>query len=101
MQQLKKQSCPLCGNATQFELRDHLTRKHFWCNNCGEFQISLDAENILAFSIPEWRSQNSEEAKKSNESYVWVITRSNAPKQEGLANVMLNGEYVLRSELPL
>jgi len=101
MQKKQTQNCPLCGNPAEFASRDHGNRKHFWCNTCVEFQISLSAEDILKSSIAEWRSQNSEKAKQSNETHVWVITKSNTPNQEGVANAVLNVKYVLRSELPL
>ena len=92
--------CPLCKNSAEFESRDHENRKHFWCDTCVEFQISRVAENLLASSIPQWRSQNSEKAQQSNQTEVWVITKSDVQRQEGVAYEVLKGEYVLRSELP-
>lgn len=94
------QACPLCKNSAEFDSRDHGNRKHFWCNTCIEFQISRVAENLLASSIPQWRSEYSEKAKQSNQTKVWVITKSDAPRQDGVAYEVLKGEYVLRSELP-
>jgi hypothetical protein len=100
MRETQKQNCPLCEKPAEFEFRDHRNRKHFWCNTCVEFQISRSAENRLASSVAEWRSQYSEKAKQSNEIHVWVITSVNTLKQEGVANEVLNGEYILRSKLP-
>ncbi len=95
-----QQICPLCKNSAEFESCDHGNRKHFRCNTCIEFQISRVAEELLASSIPQWRSRNSENAKQSNQAQVWVITKSEAPKQESMGHELLRGEYVLRSELP-
>ena len=94
MQKIQSQDCPLCENPAEFEYRDHKNRKHFYCDICVEFQISRSAEKRLASSISEWRSENSEKAKQSNEVHVWVITSPNT------ANEALHGEYVLRSKLP-
>lgn len=94
------QTCPLCKNYAKFVSRDHGNRKHFWCTTCVEFHISKVAEDLLATSIPQWRSENSEKAKQSNQDKVWVITKSDAPRQENVGNEVLKGELVLRTELP-
>ena len=92
--------CPLCQNAAKFKYADFENRKHFLCDNCTEFQISTRAEKRLAESIPEWRSQYSEMAKRAKDDHVLVITLPTEPKHEGVANPALVGNYVLRRDLP-
>lgn len=100
MQETKNQNCPLCQEPAEFELRDHKNRKHFWCNTCTEFQISVAAEKVLALSLPERRSECSEKAKQSSQTHVLVITRTSPQQQDRIPDDPLHIEYVLRSELP-
>lgn len=100
MKPLEDQTCPLCQKAAKFRLADYDNRKHFLCDHCTEFQISTGAEKRLAESIPEWRSQYSEMAKRAKDDHVLVITLPSGPKQEGVANPALVGAYVLRKDLP-
>ena len=101
MRQIHNQGCPLCSCAAEFQFADYENRKHFRCTNCTEFVISVRAEERLADSIPQWRSQYSEMAKKSNEEKILVITIPSVQKQEGVANPAIQGEFVLRSTLRL
>lgn len=101
MRQIHKQECPLCSGTAEFQFVDYENRKHFHCNNCTEFVISIRAEERLANSIPQWRSQYSEMAKKSNDEKILVITIPSVQKQEGVANPAIQGEAVLRSTLHL
>lgn len=99
MQKTHEQNCPLCNSPSEFEFCDHKNRKHFFCNTCTEFQISLDAERFLAASDPERRSSLSETAKRSNGTDILVITKTSPQQQEGVAYEPLKAEFVLKSEL--
>lgn len=100
MKPLQDQACPLCQKAAKFRFADHDIRKMFFCEDCTEFQISHGAEKLLTESIPEWRSQYSEMAKRAKDDHVLVITLPTDPKQEGVASPALVGVYVLRKDLP-
>jgi len=100
MKPLDEHACPLCKKKAKFRLADHDNRKHYLCDHCTEFQISTGAEKRLSESIPEWRSQYSEMAKRAKDDCVLVITLPFAPKIEGIANPALVGAYVLRKDLP-
>ena len=99
MQEMQKQNCPLCEKPAEFEYSDHKNRKYFWCKTCTEFEITIDAESYLASTEVELRSQYSEKAKQFNENSFLVITRDTSARQDGIANVNLHDEFVLRSEL--
>jgi hypothetical protein len=100
MKTIHTQSCPLCGNGAEYQFVDYDNRKHFRCRTCTEFQISVRAEQRLAESIPQWRADYSAKARQALEGFTLVITIPNTPKQEGVANPALIGEFVSNSELP-
>jgi hypothetical protein len=95
-----EQRCPLCHNNAKCELKDHRNLKHFLCNICVEFLISVGAEKPLLEGIPQWRATLSDKAKLSNREKVFVITlASMALRQEGMASPIFNEEFVERKEL--
>ena len=51
MNPISHQPCPLCGHDSKFELIDHNFRKHFKCQTCNEFVITINAENHPAMSL--------------------------------------------------
>jgi hypothetical protein len=94
------QECPLCQKPARFQLVNFDDWKHFQCGHCPEFQISTGAEERLAESIPEWRAQLSEQARRAPKDQVLVITLPSGPPDESVAYPELKQEYVLRQELP-
>ncbi|MBI4291291.1 MAG: hypothetical protein HY661_07430 [Betaproteobacteria bacterium] len=100
MEEIQNHNCPLCQRPAKFRFADYDNRKHFICDHCTEFHISVRAERVLADSIPDWRSQFSEKARQAKDDQVLVISLPSAPKQPGVANPALIGEFVLRKDLP-
>lgn len=101
MQSEQTQACPFCQTTASFVFADHRNRKHFSCLHCTEFQISVGAETRVANSIPQWREQLSEMARRGNEEKVLVVTLSPAGQNhDGVANPALHTEFCLRSTLP-
>lgn len=96
----KSQQCPLCRNSAEYEPCDHGSKKHFWCDNCVEFQISLGAEYIFQTTNSKLHAQNSAQARKSNSDFVWVITTVNVKNENGEANAVITGKYLERLVLP-
>lgn len=94
------QDCPLCHKAAKYRDADHCNCKHFFCDHCIEFQISVGAEKRLAKSIPQWSAQLSERARAAPPDHVLVIALASGPKQEGVANPTIDHKYVARSKLP-
>ena len=74
----------------------------FWsCPHCTEFQISVGAETRVASSIPQWRAQLSELARRGNDEKILVVTLPPAgQKHDGVANQALVTEFVPRTTLP-
>lgn len=101
MQEINNQDCPLCSGYAAFRFIDYENRKHLRCKNCVEFVISVRAEKKLLNSVPQWRLQYSEMAKKSDEKQIFVITIPSVVRKEGIANPVIQGEFVLRSTLRL
>lgn len=99
MHPIQQQDCPLCLTPAEYQSIDHDERKYFRCNNCVAFVISRRAEKRLAESIPQWRAQLSEQAKKSDGDRVLHITVPTVQKQEGVGYPALQGEMVSRSTL--
>ncbi len=99
MRPIHKQDCPLCSSPAEYQLVDFDHRKHFRCPTCIEFAISLDAEECLSTSIPQWRTRYSESAMKSDTERVLSIFIPSDPRQEGVSNPATRGEYALRSTL--
>ena len=95
-----EQQCPLCHNNAEYMVRDHGNLKHYLCNKCNEFVISVGAEKRLIEGIPQWRTALSDKAKQSDEERVFVITRaSTALRQEGIAYPVFNEEFIERKKL--
>ncbi len=62
-------------------------------------QISVRAEErFKVMSL--WGAQFSQQAKRSNDARVLVITVASGPKAEGFSNTFLRAEFVHREELP-
>lgn len=99
MHQEFTQHCPLCGGQATYVLVDYEKRKYFHCATCVEFLITLPAEAKLSKAPPAWRAQHSSKAMKAVAEKVWVVTESSKPKEAGVANPVLEGQYVLRSTL--
>ncbi len=47
MGNVQNQDCLLCDIPAKFEYRDFNHRKHFLCTDCGEYQITISAEERL------------------------------------------------------
>jgi len=94
------QACPFCQNQAHFAFTDNDNRKFFSCSHCGNFEISVGAEKRVAESIPQWRAQLSELARRGNEEKVLVVTLpSSTQKREGVANPALETVFVPRTKL--
>ncbi|MGH9958622.1 MAG: hypothetical protein ACREBC_16075 [Pyrinomonadaceae bacterium] len=97
---IQDQECPLCAKSARFHFADFDNRKHFLCDQCIEFQISVAAEKRLGESIPEWRARLSKRARRAPKDQVLIITLPSGPHDESMAYPALKDEYVLRQELP-
>jgi len=101
MKSEQTQACPFCQTTAHFVFADHRNRKHFSCPHCTQFQISVGAETMVANSIPQWRAQLSELARRGDDEKILVITlQPSGQKQEGVATQALHTEFCLRSTLP-
>lgn len=99
MESEQTQACPFCQTTARFVFVDRNNRKHFSCSHCTEFQISVGAEARVATSIPQWRAQLSEMARRGNEEKILVVTLPPAgQKQEGAANPALETVFVPRTK---
>ena len=100
MNQTESQNCPLCSNPAEYSAVDRGNRKHFYCSNCTQFQVSRGAENRLAKSPLEWKLGLSRLAQGHPENSTLVITLPSGPATKGIANPALAHEYVENSKLP-
>jgi predicted RNA-binding Zn-ribbon protein involved in translation (DUF1610 family) len=91
----EKQDCPLCQTAAEFQFADGQKRKHFFCPECTEFQISLGAEKRIRRAPSSWRAAASAKAKSGGKDRVLVILLVKAGGEEPLS-----AEWCLRAELP-
>lgn len=91
---VKNQNCPLCDSQAEYEFADRGNQKHFYCDQCTEFRISIGAEKRLSSSTPEWRYKSSEMAQKCNGEEILVIILPPA----GALNQSLVAEFVSRKK---
>lgn len=70
-------NCPLCSEPAEYHLLSN--KKYFWCKNCKDFSISLEAESIFFDkTTEEQREQLSASAVYSyNEYHVYPLLRDN------------------------
>jgi hypothetical protein len=83
MGQTESQNCPLCFNPAEYSAVDRGNRKHFYCSNCTQFQVSRGAENRLAKSSIEWKVGLSKLAKDHLKGSTLVITLPRGPTEDG------------------
>ena len=100
MGQTEKQNCVLCHQPAEYRWADYRKRKHFFCGNCTEYQITDTAERKLATAPSEWCNQLSEKAKSLGDSAVLVIFVPDVQKTEETAYESLRGEPTPRNKLP-
>lgn len=100
MIQRHKQQCVLCNSPADYCLADHDKRKHFFCPNCTEYQITDTAEKKLETAPQDWRMQYSAKAKAIGPDLVLLISVPHVQKTEGIAYESLRGEPTRREELP-
>ncbi len=96
------QDCPLCQRPARYILVDYDNRKYFRCEQCTEFQISRMAEKRLVDAPQEWRDDYARKAREAHGDSVLVIRvpSMNPSLTTGNAQIAIEGEYVLRSDLP-
>jgi len=100
MKETTNQDCPLCSSPATYYLVDYDKCKYFSCPECGLFQISLRAENVLLQAPQQWRDGYAKKAQQAPDDHALVI-RVPSPLQElGGANTALSGKFVPMAELP-
>ena len=89
-----QQRCPLCSNPAEYQLVRDKKTKHFYCTNCGQFQVSLDAEKLLEDGPSHWKINLPRLARDHpyGQTLVIVLAERNDP-------VPLFHKYVENSEL--
>jgi hypothetical protein len=95
-----EQNCILCGGPAEYRLADCSNRKHFWCLQCVEYQVSVAAERRVAGAPREWKQACSDLAKSLGADSVLVITVGNVDEKEGAARYALYAQRTPRAELP-
>ena len=87
-----KQKCPLCEHPAKYYLVDHGNRKYFRCEKCTDFQVYINAEEMLAATPKEWKGNASKASRNSDKENVLFISTNNDE---------LRGEFKDRETLPL
>jgi len=87
-----EQACPFCGSAAWFFYEDYANRKHFFCDDCTEFELSRYAENICAGASDDWRSTNAKAAKNAPAGSFYRLTRPTSERTDKSADLV--GIYV-------
>lgn len=89
-----QQRCPLCTNPAEYRWVHHKKTKHFYCTNCGQFQISLNAEKLLERGPSHWKINLPKLARDHpyGQTLVIALAEQNDP-------VPLFHKYVQNSEL--
>lgn len=87
----RSQVCPLCSHAAEYYLVNGQTRKHFLCNNCTQFQISVEAEAGVKNGTAERRSSLAQLSQAHPQGATLVIVQDCSA---------LSHEYVENSQLP-
>jgi hypothetical protein len=92
---MHQQRCPLCSNPSEYRLIQQKKTKHFYCTNCGQFQISFDAEKLLEKGPAHWKINLPKLARDHpyGNTLVIALADDNDP-------VPLFHKYVENSELP-
>lgn len=101
MCELISQDCPLCNVNADYCYVDAENRKYFNCPQCGYFQISWRAEQLLADKSSDYREELSRQAKQAPENHLLTILIPNTSDSVQNPNVSLKAQYDSKSELPL
>lgn len=97
---MDNQACPLCRNQANFEGHG-FQRKHFICDQCGEFIVTRLAEAKLATFPLEWCLKCATMGKDADEDSILFIFIPDVVKEPGLGYESLRAEVVPRSQFQL
>ncbi len=73
------QSCPLCAGSATFLLFDYGHRKTFECAACGQFVITVTAEQLLSKPPGAREAQLSTLSKTTGATEITEVRTENAP----------------------
>lgn len=92
------ETCPLCGTMAHYFPEDYDNRKHFFCPQCTEFELSRFAEDVILKSPGTLRAETSEAARNAPEGTYYCLTKPTSGMVPMPANTDLVGRYVKRRE---
>lgn len=92
-----KQACPLCDHPAQYYLVDHGNRKYFRCPECKDFQVYINAEEMLNATPALWKENASRASRDSEHEKILYITFRIDPKSN---EKTLVGEFHDRNSVP-
>lgn len=95
-----QQNCVLCGRPSEYCFADYEKRKHFFCDHCGEYQITDTAEGKLEAAPEDWRRQLSEKARNVGPDTVLSIFVPSGGRNAGTAYESLRAEPTALGNLP-
>lgn len=90
------QECPLCGMPAHYFPEDYENRKHFFCDNCTEFELSRYAEEVIAKSAGTWQAAASKAAREAPTGTFYRLTRPLSDQTGIPMTADLVGSYVKR-----
>lgn len=97
----EKQACPLCTRDAEYCYVDAGNRKYFNCSECGYFQVSRRAEELLSEKPESYKQDLSAKAKKASEGHLLTILMPGAKDRDANPNISLVAKIITKSELPL
>ena len=100
MKEAVVQNCPLCATRAEYYLVDYGNLKYFKCSACTYFQISKQAERVLAQSPQQWRDNYAEKAKHTPSDCLLVIVVP-LSSLEHTSSIAVSGEFRSKSECSL
>lgn len=70
-------NCPLCAINSKYYEVDHADKKYFKCSNCGKFQITIQAEEMLKAAPTTWKENASKTSKQLPDDKLLLIFLDN------------------------
>ena len=77
MNEIKRESCLLCGSSARYYKIDHGNLKYFSCDNCTFYQISELATNMILDTPNNQKEMLSTLARDAPERHVLILTMEN------------------------
>ncbi len=95
---MSEQNCPLCGEPSAYEYFHEPYTKHIECPKCIEFCIDEQAENFFNNTTKELKQKASNEAKKSNSEYLFILRAPSNSELKKDPKTIIKSEFIKRGD---